>query len=372
LHLQAYVESSEWFGNFKYEGFALRFDFHLLLAIPRHQRMMIAKSENPDYPVTVLDQTAMVLMPEMFTVNQAVSFKQAFQSVCQDIPTLTQAKLDFHQTTFIDSSGIGALISALKTAQQQHVHLKLVNVSSQVMMALSMTDLDKIFEIEQSTHITEAIKARPAREQQPQPTHPSVTSTTKRVIDIIGALVGLAITAVLFIPIAIAIQIDNPGPLFFGQVRCSWMGKRFKMWKFRSMVVNAEALKSQVENQVSGPLFKNANDPRITRVGRFLRRTSLDELPQFLNVLRGEMSLVGTRPPTPDEIEMYEIPQWQRLDVKPGMTGEWQVNGRSSVKSFEDVIQLDLKYQQNWSLWYDIQLIFKTIAVLFNKKSGAM
>jgi anti-anti-sigma factor len=334
--------------------------------------MMIAKSENPDYPVTVSDQTAMVVMPAMFTVNQAVSFKQAFQSVCQDIPSLTQAKLDFRQTTFIDSSGIGALISALRTAQQQGVQLKLFNVSSQVMMALSMTDLDKIFEIEQSTGLVQDLKARPSRDQQPHPTHPSITSPTKRVIDIVGALVGLTITGVLLIPIAIAIQIDDPGPIFFGQVRCSWMGKRFKMWKFRSMVANAEALKHQVENQVSGPLFKNANDPRITRVGRFLRRTSLDELPQFLNVLKGDMSLVGTRPPTPDEIEMYEIPQWQRLDVKPGMTGEWQVNGRSSVTSFEDVIRLDLKYQQNWSLWYDIQLILKTIAVLFNKKSGAM
>jgi anti-anti-sigma factor len=334
--------------------------------------MMIAKSENPDYPVTISDQTAIVTMPEIFTVNQAVSFKQAFQQVCADVPSLSQAQLEFRQTTFIDSSGIGALINALKVAQQHQVHLKLVNVSSQVMMALSMTDLDKIFEIEESTQIREEVRSRPTREQQPHPTHPSVKSKTKRLIDIVGALVGLGITGVLFIPIAIAIQIDDPGPLLFGQIRCSWMGKRFKMWKFRSMVRNAEALKHQVENQVSGPLFKNKNDPRITRVGRFLRKTSMDELPQFWNVLKGDMSLVGTRPPTPDEIEMYEIPQWQRLDVKPGMTGEWQVNGRSTVKSFEDVIRLDLKYQQNWSLMYDLQLIIKTIVVLFNKKSGAM
>lgn len=333
---------------------------------------MIAKSENPDYPVTISAQTAVVTMPGMFTVNQAVSFKQAFQQICQDVPSLDQAKLEFRQTTFIDSSGIGALISALKTAQQHQIKLKLVNVSTQVMMALAMTDLDKVFEIEQSTGIVEEVKSLPARDLQPHPTHPSVTSKTKRVMDICGAIVGLAITGVLFVPIAIAIQIDDPGPLFFGQVRCSWMGKRFKMWKFRSMVVNAEALKQQVENQVSGPLFKNANDPRITRVGRFLRKTSLDELPQFWNVLKGEMSLVGTRPPTPDEIDMYEIPQWQRLDVKPGMTGEWQVNGRSSIISFEDVIRLDLKYQQNWSLMYDVKLIIKTIAVLFNKRSGAM
>jgi lipopolysaccharide/colanic/teichoic acid biosynthesis glycosyltransferase len=103
-----------------------------------------------------------------------------------------------------------------------------------------------------------------------------------------------------------------------------------------------------------------------------LRRTSLDELPQFWNVLKGEMSLVGTRPPTPDEVELYEVPEWQRLDVKPGMTGEWQVNGRSRVRNFEDVIRLDLQYQKNWSLVYDLQLIVKTISILFNKNSGAV
>jgi lipopolysaccharide/colanic/teichoic acid biosynthesis glycosyltransferase len=137
------------------------------------------------------------------------------------------------------------------------------------------------------------------------------------------------------------------------------------------MCTNAEALKSQVRNEAEGAFFKNKNDPRITKVGKFLRRTSLDELPQFWNVLKGEMSLVGTRPPTPDEVENYEVPAWQRLDVKPGMTGEWQVNGRSTVKSFEDVIKLDLRYQSNWSHWYDIQLIFKTILVIFTKNNGA-
>lgn len=138
------------------------------------------------------------------------------------------------------------------------------------------------------------------------------------------------------------------------------------------MCTNAEALKSQIKNQASGAFFKNDNDPRITKVGRILRKTSLDELPQFWNVLKGEMSLVGTRPPTPDEVERYEVPQWQRLDVKPGMTGEWQVNGRSQVRDFEDVIRLDLKYQQNWSLMYDLKLIVKTVTILFQKNSGAV
>jgi lipopolysaccharide/colanic/teichoic acid biosynthesis glycosyltransferase len=131
-------------------------------------------------------------------------------------------------------------------------------------------------------------------------------------------------------------------------------------------------MKAKIANQASGAFFKNDDDPRITKIGRFLRRTSLDEFPQFWNVLTGDMSLVGTRPPTPDEVEIYQVPQWQRLDVKPGMTGEWQVNGRSQVRNFEDVIKLDLQYQQNWSLKHDIKLIMKTILVIFDKDSGAV
>jgi lipopolysaccharide/colanic/teichoic acid biosynthesis glycosyltransferase len=203
-------------------------------------------------------------------------------------------------------------------------------------------------------------------------THPSVQSWVKRLIDIVGAIVGLMITGILLVPIAAAITINDPGPIFFGQTRCGWMGRHFRIWKFRSMCTDAEAMKAQIKNQASGAFFKNDNDPRITKVGRILRKTSLDELPQFWNVLKGDMSLVGTRPPTPDEVERYEVPQWQRLDVKPGMTGEWQVNGRSQVRDFEDVIRLDLKYQQNWSLMYDLKLIVKTVTVLFNKNSGAV
>jgi lipopolysaccharide/colanic/teichoic acid biosynthesis glycosyltransferase len=137
------------------------------------------------------------------------------------------------------------------------------------------------------------------------------------------------------------------------------------------MVVNAEALRTSVRNEATGAFFKNANDPRITRVGRFLRRTSLDELPQFWNVLIGDMSLVGTRPPTSDEVDRYAVPNWQRLDVRPGLTGEWQVNGRSRVLDFEDVIRLDLRYQENWSFAYDLRLILKTLAVIFSTRSGA-
>lgn len=201
--------------------------------------------------------------------------------------------------------------------------------------------------------------------------HPSANSRLKRLIDITGALVGLTITGVIFIPLVVAIQFDNPGPIFYSQTRCGLNGRTFRIWKFRSMVVGADRLKHLVQNEAKGNIFKNRNDPRVTRVGRFLRRTSLDELPQFWNVLKGEMSLVGTRPPTVDEVAQYQRHHYRRLLVKPGMTGEWQVNGRSQVEDFEDIVKLDLNYQEKWSIAYDLSLILKTIQIVFNKKSGA-
>jgi len=202
------------------------------------------------------------------------------------------------------------------------------------------------------------------------PNLPCVNSKTKRVIDIFGALVGLSLTALLSIFIAPAIYLDDPGPIFFRQTRVGLHGQTFRIWKFRSMVKDAEQRKHLVANEAQGHIFKNENDPRITRVGHFLRRTSLDELPQFFNVLKGEMSLVGTRPPTPEEVSQYLPHHYQRLQVKPGLTGEWQVNGRSSVKDFEEVVQMDLLYQQKWSLLYDCQLILKTIWVVFRKEGA--
>jgi len=200
--------------------------------------------------------------------------------------------------------------------------------------------------------------------------HRSVTCKVKRSIDILGALLGLAIAAVVAVPVAVAMLLDDPGPLLYSQVRCSLKGRHFRMWKFRSMIVDAEKLKHLVSNQAKGPIFKNENDPRITRVGRFLRSSSLDELPQFWNVLVGDMSLVGTRPPTPDEVAAYDKSHWQRLNVKPGLTGEWQVHGRSGVKDFEDIVQMDLNYQEKWSVVYDLTLICKTILVVLSKNGA--
>lgn len=201
-------------------------------------------------------------------------------------------------------------------------------------------------------------------------TLPCVESKAKRLLDIIGATVGLGITGVLYIPIAIAIYLDDPGPILFSQTRVGLQGRKFRIWKFRSMIQDAEKQKHLIANEANGYIFKNEHDPRITKVGHFLRRTSLDEFPQFLNVLRGEMSLVGTRPPTCDEVENYEPHHWKRLHVKPGLTGEWQVNGRSEIKEFEEIVEMDLRYQQKWSVAYDLNLILRTVLAMFNKKGA--
>jgi lipopolysaccharide/colanic/teichoic acid biosynthesis glycosyltransferase len=197
--------------------------------------------------------------------------------------------------------------------------------------------------------------------------HPSVDSKFKRCLDIVGSLIGLLILAIAFVPIAIAIKLDSPGPIFFAQERYGLQGRRFRIRKFRSMRSDAEALKSLVSNEANGLFFKNKNDFRVTKIGRLLRSTSLDELPQFWNVLVGDMSLVGTRPPTADEVMHYNQRHWQRLNVKPGLTGEWQVNGRSQVKDFEQVVDLDLQYQKKWYPLYDLLLIVKTFYVLFGR-----
>lgn len=202
------------------------------------------------------------------------------------------------------------------------------------------------------------------------PIHASTVSIVKRLIDIFGAIIGLMVTAVVAIPVAIANNIDNPGPIFYSQIRCGLNGKPFRMWKFRSMIVGADKLKHLVKNEAKGHIFKSIHDPRITRVGKFLRRTSLDEFPQFWNVLIGDMSLVGTRPPTLDEVMQYEPHHWQRLRVKPGITGEWQANGRSSINDFETIVSMDIDYQRKWSIIYDLSLLVKTVWVVF-KKSGA-
>ncbi|BAQ59846.1 probable glycosyltransferase [Geminocystis sp. NIES-3708] len=174
----------------------------------------------------------------------------------------------------------------------------------------------------------------------------------------------------IFIPVAIAIKLDSEGPILYSQTRCGLSGKTFRIWKFRSMYSDADQKKHLVENQAKGHIFKNEQDPRITKIGKFLRKTSLDEFPQFWNVLFNDMSLVGTRPPTQDEVNNYSKRHWLRLNVKPGITGEWQVRGRSLVDDFEEIVTLDLDYQKKWTVLYDLNLILETIKVVFHGKGA--
>ncbi|MCR5674566.1 MAG: sugar transferase [Lachnospiraceae bacterium] len=195
----------------------------------------------------------------------------------------------------------------------------------------------------------------------------------KRFTDILGGIVGLIITGILTPFLAAAIRLDSPGPVFFSQTRVGRNGRRFRIYKFRTMVANAEKMKRELaeKNEMQGPIFKMQNDPRITRVGAFLRKTSLDEFPQFWNVLRGDMSLVGTRPPTEEEFAQYDPHYRRRLSMTPGLTGLWQVSGRSSVQNFDDVVRFDLEYIDNWSLKLDLWILCKTIGVVFFGRGAA-
>ena len=199
----------------------------------------------------------------------------------------------------------------------------------------------------------------------------AVQSIVKKMIDIISGLIGTIITIVIAIILAPIIKLKSPGPVFFKQKRVGKNGKIFYMYKFRSMVVDAEKIKKELldkNEQKDDLMFKMTDDPRVIKgIGNFIRDTSIDEFPQFINVLKGDMSLVGTRPPTIDEWEKYKMHHRARLSIKPGITGLWQVSGRSNIKDFEDVVKLDIEYIKNFSIWLDIKIILKTFLVVIRK-----
>jgi len=186
----------------------------------------------------------------------------------------------------------------------------------------------------------------------------------KRLMDIVGSLVGMLIMFVAMIFVVPAIKLESKGPVFFKQKRVGKNGRYFYIYKFRSMYQDAEERKKELmsQNEMSGLMFKMKDDPRITKVGKFIRKTSIDELPQFINVFLGDMSLVGTRPPTVNEFMQYEGHHKRRLSMKPGITGMWQAYGRKTVTDFEDIVKMDLEYIDNWSIGLDIKILFKTIA----------
>lgn len=397
-------------------------------------------NQNRDYKqasIVTFDEVAFIFSPERLVFSTAREFLIDFQTICNSDEHYNKIVIDMSHTTVMDSAGLGALTNCLRIATANKTKLALWSVGEAVGALIRLSSLSNLFITEPTSNTfrysnsiqmtkvrnitmfglflfrTQQLLKRipvlrifypilkflfPFIDIDPSvPVHPSVRNPLKRIIDIVGSLIGLSFTAVIFIPLAIAIALESKGSVLFGQVRCGLLSKPFKIWKFRSMVQNAEQLKIKVENQVeassnipiaegddttaSGKFFKNANDPRVTRIGKFLRKTSLDEFPQFWNVLIGDMSLVGTRPPTFDEINSYELEveyhnerytEWNRLDVRPGITGVWQVNGRSSVRSFGEVVNYDIEYRKNWSIWYDLKLIVQTFLVLFDKKNKAV
>jgi exopolysaccharide biosynthesis polyprenyl glycosylphosphotransferase len=197
-------------------------------------------------------------------------------------------------------------------------------------------------------------------------TRPRSSRFAKRTLDVVGSALGLIVLAPLLLLLALAVTLTSRGPVLFVQDRCGLNGRRFRFYKFRTMVKDAEARKRELEhlNEMSGPVFKIRRDPRITPLGRVLRKLSLDELPQLWNVLRGDMSLVGPRPPLPEEVARYTPRQAQRLAVMPGITGLWQVSGRSEISDFERWIDLDLEYARTWSMWLDLRILLKTVVVV--------
>ncbi len=397
-------------------------------------------TQNRDYKqasIVTFDEVAFIFSPERLVFSTAREFLIDFQTICNNDESYKKIVIDMSHTTVMDSAGLGALTSCLRMATANKTKLALWSVSDAVGDLIGLSSLSNLFITEPTSNtfrFSNSIQRTKVknitmsglllfRTQQllkkipvlrifypilkflfpfididpSVPVHPSVRNPIKRLIDIVGSLIGLSFTGVLFIPIAIAIMVESKGNVLFGQIRCGLLSKPFRIWKFRSMVKNAEQLKMKVENQVeasskvpiadgddttiSGKFFKNADDPRVTKIGKFLRKTSLDEFPQFWNVLVGDMSLVGTRPPTFDEINSYELEveyhderytEWNRLDVRPGITGVWQVNGRSNVRTFGEVVNYDIEYRKNWSIWYDLKLIVQTFVVLFDRKNKAV
>lgn len=195
----------------------------------------------------------------------------------------------------------------------------------------------------------------------------------KRMLDVVGGLVGCVIAAILGILVGPLIYLESPGPIIFKQTRIGKNGRRFSIYKFRSMYMDAEERKKELmaQNEMDGLMFKIKDDPRITKVGKFIRKTSIDEFPQFFNVLAGDMSLVGTRPPTEDEFMQYSEHHKRRLSLKPGITGMWQVSGRSDITDFEEIVNLDLEYIDNWSIWLDIKLLFQTVYVVLFQRGAS-
>jgi anti-anti-sigma factor len=334
--------------------------------------MVVTPSSNSlSLTTTSFKDILLVQLPPRLSVVEAVPFRNTFQQWVQQDPCTSKIILDFSKTILIDSSGIGSLLGNLKTARLNNIQLILWSLNPQVNLALSLAGLDQLLTIEAHTEATIPVDTR-SPSQHASFAHPSVRSPIKRAIDITSALIGLGVMGLVLVPIAIAIKRDSPGPIFVRQQCCGLMGRRFYVWQFRSRVNDTDMSSSTVVNPAEGVVLEDDHAPPMATVGCFLRQTGLEGLPQCWNVLKGDMSLIGTHLSTPEEIEQYEVHSWQRLDVKPGLIRVWQLNGRSKNRPLEDVIRLDLRYQENWSLLYDFKLVLKRCLWFLQKDSSAI
>lgn len=277
------------------------------------------------------------------------------------------------------------LLGWVRTASLDEIYINLPNINANeiadlieelqdmgIVVNVNINSLEKIAQKSKFNNIGCEIKA-----DYPMATFSPVEFSErdlviKKIMDILGGIVGTVISAPVILITAIPLLIESPGPLIFKQQRVGKNGRIFNIYKLRSMYVDAEERKQALmkENKMNGLMFKMDNDPRITKVGKVIRKLSIDELPQFWNVLKGDMSLVGTRPPTVDEFEQYESHHKRRLSLKPGITGMWQVSGRSNIQDFEEVVALDCKYIDNWSILLDIKILLKTVWVVLTHKGA--
>lgn len=342
------------------------------LTSEKHQAKMLVVTK-PDRMTACMDQLLAKKIRDFRIVAVAFPEGEMTTVAMEDKPEVIAGDADFWEyvrTNVVDEVYIDTFRDA-EALNEMVERLLAMGITTHIGMSFLPENLPNQFvEKVGSTHvITSSIKTARTWE-----------IAVKRTMDIAGGLVGILLTGIAYIFVAPIIKKQSPGPVFFKQERVGRNGRIFYIYKFRSMYMDAEERKKELmeHNEMQGLMFKMENDPRIIGsekgpgkgIGNFIRKTSIDELPQFWNILKGEMSLVGTRPPTKAEYEEYELHHKIRLSMKPGLTGMWQTSGRSEITDFEEIVRLDAQYIENWNLWLDIKLIFKTVLVVLERKGS--
>ena len=338
----------------------------LVISTSDHIGICVDKLRQRYYRLFEISAVAILDQDNKLAEDQIVRFKK------EDIPILygNKALIEYVRQDIVDEVYIDTFRNKEELERMVQMFLQM-GVTVHIGMGFLPDNLPNRFMelIGECNAITTTIKTASALEL-----------TLKRVMDIVGGIAGLILAGIAYIFVAPAIKKASPGPVLFRQARVGKNGRIFHIYKFRSMYLDAEERKAELEeqNEMQGHMFKLENDPRIIGseegpgkgIGNFIRKTSIDELPQFWNILKGDMSLVGTRPPTVNEFQQYDIHHKIRLSMKPGLTGMWQTSGRNKITDFEEVVRLDAEYIENWSLWLDIKLIFKTIKVVLDRKGA--